>query len=241
MEKTIEKLKSDKHYYGKFGKKFLSNSDIYDLLHNPKEFQQPKEANVNFEFGKAFHEMIMFGTVPTYVEASSRRTNIYKNACADNKVDMMLLDSEVEELTNAVAKAKDNEFVAKLLARADLNFEVPNVAQLTDNKIQWKCKADIVTDDCLYDIKTSSNLKGFKASSRAYNYDSQAYIYSTMFQKPMRFLVVEKKTGCVGLFDVSDESYLAGQEKVERAEQNYITYHLKKTDKLDNFMVYGEI
>ena len=57
MEKTIEKLKSDKHYYGKFGKKFLSNSDIYDLLHNPKEFQQPKEANINFEFGKAFHEV----------------------------------------------------------------------------------------------------------------------------------------------------------------------------------------
>ena len=241
MEKTIEKLKSDKHYYGKFGKKFLSNSDIYDLLHNPKEFQQPKEANVNFEFGKAFHEMIMFGTVPTYVEASSRRTNIYKNACADNKVDMMLLDSEVEELTNAVAKAKDNEFVAKLLARADLNFEVPNVAQLTDNKIQWKCKADIVTDDCLYDIKTTSNLKGFRHSFFTYNYDSQSYIYATMFQKPMRFLVVEKKTGCIGLFDVSDESYERGRTKVELAEENYKKYYLDKTENVKDFMTYEEI
>ena len=31
----IKKLKEDKHYYGKFGKQYLSNSDISTLLTNP--------------------------------------------------------------------------------------------------------------------------------------------------------------------------------------------------------------
>tara|TARA_B100000287_G_C20647362_1_gene785582 strand:- start:454 stop:1179 length:726 start_codon:yes stop_codon:yes gene_type:complete len=241
MEKIIKKLQDDKHYYGEFGKQFLSNSDIYDLIHNPQDFQQPKEPNVNFEFGKAFHEMIMFGNVPQYVEASSRRTKLYRSACEENELDIMLLDGEVQDITNAVTKAKDNEFVAKLLARADLEFEVPNVAVLTANQIQWKCKADIVTKDCVYDIKTTSNLKGFRNSFFAYNYDSQAYIYATIFQKPMRFLVFDKKTGTTGLFDVSDDSYVKGQEKVEQAEDNYKKYYLDKTNHVKDFMVYGEL
>lgn len=241
MEKTIEKLKDDKHYYGAFGKKFLSNSDIFNLIHNPQDFQKEQEPNINFVYGSAFHEMLMFGTEPQYVEASSRRTNIYKEACYESKFDMLLLEGEAKQLQNDVAKARSSDFVAKLLSRQDIEFEVPNVAKLTDNKIKWKCKADIVTKDCLYDIKTTSNLKGFRHSFFTYNYDSQAYIYSTMFQKPMRFLVIEKKTGCIGLFDVSDESYLKGQSKVEQAEDNYKKYYLDKSESIENFMVYEEL
>lgn len=241
MEKVIQKLKDDKHYYGAYGKKFLSNSDIFTLIHNPQEFQKPQEPNVNFVYGSAFHEMMMFGTEPQYIEASSRRTNIYKEAIYESKEDMLLLEGEAEQLKNDVTCARDNEFVAKLLGRDDIEFEVPNVSTLTDNNIKWKCKADIVTKDCLYDIKTTSNLKGFRHSFFTYNYDSQAYIYSTMFQKPMRFLVIEKKTGCIGLFDVSDESYLKGQAKVEQAEDNYKKYFLDKTNSIKDFMVYAEI
>lgn len=241
MEKTIEKLKDDKHYYGAFGKKFLSNSDIFNLIHNPQDFHKPQDPNVNFVYGSAFHEMIMFGTEPQFVEASSRRTNIYKDALVDLDQDMLLLESEAQQLKNDVASATSSEFVAKLLARQDIEFEVPNVSKLTENNIKWKCKADIVTKDCLYDIKTTSNLKGFRHSFFTYNYDSQAYIYSTMFQKPMRFLVIEKKTGCIGLFDVSDDSYLKGQNKVEKAEDNYKKYFLDKSERIQDFMVYEEL
>jgi len=241
MEKIIEQLKDDKNYYGKLGKKYLSNSDIYDLINNPNDFQKPKEQSVAFEYGHAFHEMIMFGTEPQFVSCSSRRTNIYKEALAEKNLDMMLLESEAEQLINEVNKARDNEFVAEVLNNPDVQFEVPNVNVLTDNNIEWKCKADIVTNDWLYDIKTTSNLKGFRHSFFTYNYDSQAFIYSKMFQKPMRFIVIEKKTGCIGLFDVSDNSYTKGQEKVEQAEENYKKYFLDKTDKLKDFMKYEEI
>ena len=34
-EEVIEKLRNDENYYGNFGKKYLSNSDISTLLTNP--------------------------------------------------------------------------------------------------------------------------------------------------------------------------------------------------------------
>ena len=34
-DNVIEKLRDDEHYYGDFGKKYLSNSDISALLTNP--------------------------------------------------------------------------------------------------------------------------------------------------------------------------------------------------------------
>jgi hypothetical protein len=34
-KEVLEKLKEDKNYYGSYGKKFLSNSDISTLLTNP--------------------------------------------------------------------------------------------------------------------------------------------------------------------------------------------------------------
>ena len=34
-KQILKKLRNDEDYYGKFGKKYLSNSDIYYLLNNP--------------------------------------------------------------------------------------------------------------------------------------------------------------------------------------------------------------
>ena len=57
----------------------------------------------------------------------------------------------------------------------------------------------------------------------------------------MRFLVIEKGTGCIGLFETTDEAYDRGMEKVEKAEEMYIKYFLYKTDKVEHHYTYGEI
>ena len=36
----IEQLRDDSKYYGDFGKQYLSNSDIYNLLKNPRQFRK---------------------------------------------------------------------------------------------------------------------------------------------------------------------------------------------------------
>ena len=41
-EEAINKLREDEHYYGEFGKQFLSNSNISTLLKNPLSLGQPQ-------------------------------------------------------------------------------------------------------------------------------------------------------------------------------------------------------
>ena len=37
-EQVIQKLKEDEHYYGSFGKQYLSASNVKDLLFRPTEY-----------------------------------------------------------------------------------------------------------------------------------------------------------------------------------------------------------
>ena len=243
MEKVIQKLKDDKHYYGEFGKKYLSNSDIDALINNPLSFQADKPQSLPFLYGTAFHEMAMFGKSDSMesIESSTRSTKIYKQSILDNGKEIMLLNKEADEIVEMVDIFKSNENIKNIFDDKSIQFEVPMVDTLTANKLSWKGKADIVTDDYIYDIKTCSKLKSFRNSSKAYNYDSQAFIYSKLFQKPMRFLVIEKGTGLIGLFETSDEAYNNGFYKVESAEEQYLKYFVNKEEELRNFTKYGEI
>lgn len=243
MEKVIKKLKDDKHYYGKFGKKYLSNSDIDALINNPFSFQKDKVQSLPFLYGTAFHEMVMFGKSDSMeaIESSTRTTKIYKQSILDMKKEIVLLQKEADEIQSMVDIFKTNENIKKVLDIKNIEFEVPSVGFMTDNDLPWKGKADILTDDFVYDIKTCSKLKSFRNSSKSYNYDSQAFIYSKLFQRPMRFLVIEKGTGLIGIFDTSDEAYDNGYYKVEAAESQYLKYFVNKEEDLNNFTKYGEI
>ena len=55
----LEKLRDDQHYYGEFGKQFLSNSNISSLLTNPLEMNAPQPPNPNFAIGGYFHTAIL--------------------------------------------------------------------------------------------------------------------------------------------------------------------------------------
>jgi hypothetical protein len=243
MEKSVilKELSNDEKYYGEYGKQFLSNSDIDTLINNPAGFMDTREDSINLMYGRAFHELVMFGTTQydNYVEASTRNTKIYKEAEAENG--LMFLKKEWDELNTLVQCAFKNKVFSETVKDASNNFEVPNVGSLIDDDIVWKCKADIVSSDCIIDIKTTSSIKGFKYSSKSWNYDSQAYIYSSLFQKPMKFLVIDKTTKVVGLMDVSDEAYDNGREKVSKAEDNYREYFVNKSKSVENFTIYGEI
>jgi len=59
VDKIIEKLRNDEHYYGEFGKQYLSNSDIKTLLTNPLALGQPSEPRAAFLVGGYFHTAIL--------------------------------------------------------------------------------------------------------------------------------------------------------------------------------------
>ena len=57
--KAIKELLDDKNYYGDFGSKYLSNSDIIFLLKNPTQFKVPIEKSKPLIEGGYFHTCML--------------------------------------------------------------------------------------------------------------------------------------------------------------------------------------
>jgi len=114
---------------------------------------------------------------------------------------------------------------------ARVKYEQPGIVRLFGN--MWKGKADIINEDeqLIIDLKTSADISKFKWSANKYNYDSQAYIYKEMFGYDMLFIVMDKTTHQIGIFDCSDEFYESGRDKVVRATESYELFF--KTDGFD--------
>lgn len=218
----VEQLKNDANYYGDLGKQFLSNSDIGDLLYNPKNFKKKSETTKALIEGSYFHTaMLEPNKLPDFqiVKASSRNTNIYKDAVKESGASMLLLRSEADDLNNIVKIMKGNlHFYDNIYAQGN-QFEVPNVKEVYG--VMWKGKADIVGTDMIIDIKTTSNINDFRYNAKKYNYDSQAYLYQEFFGKPMVFYVIDKTTGMLGEYNCSDDFLESGRVKVISAVDQY--------------------
>lgn len=218
----IEKLQNDADYYGDYGKQFLSNSDIGDLLYNPKNFKKKSETTKALIEGSYFHTAMLEPNKLTdfqIVDASSRNTNIYKDAVKESGASMLLLRSEVIELDNLINIMKGNlHFYDNIYAQGN-QFEVPNVKEIYG--VMWKGKADIVSKDTIIDIKTTSSISDFRWNAKKYNYDSQAFLYQEFFGKPMVFYVIDKTTGMLGEYNCSDDFLESGRVKVISAVDQY--------------------
>ena len=220
----LKKLEEDEYYYGDFGKQFMSNSDIYALLNDPLSFHKKLENNINLLKGGYFHTMILEPEkLCNYasIDASTRNTKIYKDAVKENDGQMILLNKEVAELNALGVKLMECDAARSLIKDIDVEYEVPGLVELEGK--WWKCKGDIInnTQQLIVDIKTTSNIDSFEKSAMLYNYDSQAYIYSSYFGMDMIFLVIDKLTGKIGIFDCSPDFIERGKEKVIAALEQY--------------------
>ena len=91
----------------------------------------------------------------------------------------------------------------------------------------WKGKADVINHEekLVIDLKTTSDIDKFQWSANKFNYDSQAFIYSTLFGYEMLFIVIDKETHQIGLFDCSPDFYESGKDKVKRAVEAYDLFY----------------
>ena len=218
MSDIIEQLRDDANYYGEVGRQYLSNSDIKVLLDNPAMFGVPTPDNPAFALGRLFHQLILEPEKAAKVEgvnASTRTTKVYKDACAEKGVEFMLLTKEMEDAHRWSQKMLGNYDFFEAI-RDDANvYEEPIVGTIMGRK--FKAKADILCPDRIIDLKTTSNIDEFKWSARKYGYDSQCYIYQSLFGVPLVFFAIDKKTGRLGMFEPSEDFVLRGRDKVERA------------------------
>lgn len=218
----LETLRDDKEYYTGIGKNYLSNSDIGALLYNPTQFGKDKERTPAMLSGSYFHTFILEPEKLRNfqaVDASTRTTNLYKEALALTGRDMLLLQKEVDDCERMAKALMGNLTFYDMIRDSANTYEVPAIGEI--GGVQWKGKSDIVGDEILIDLKTTANLDDFKFSARKYNYDSQAYIYNQLFGKPMVFIAVEKDSCRTGLFECSDEFLDRGREKVYKAIEVY--------------------
>ena len=145
--------------------------------------------------------------------------------------ELCLLQHEVDQILLMRDKMMENEICADLIYNGLSDYEEPNIIELEG--LTWKGKADIVNHDekLIIDLKTTSDIHKFQRSARRFNYDSQAYIYSTMFGYEMLFIVVDKNTHQIGMFDCSTNFYESGKDKVSKAVEAYDLFY--KTEDFD--------
>jgi hypothetical protein len=234
-EKVLQKLKIDEHYYGKFGNQYLSNSNISTLMNNPLELGAPSKPNPNFLVGGYFHTAILEPEKLAsfkIIEATSRNTKGYKEISGG---EMCLLQHEADNANLMTDKLMANDICRDLILGSDfersVDYEEPMIKEIEG--AMWKGKADIINHDekLVIDLKTTGDIDRFQWSAKKFNYDSQAYIYSQLFGYEMLFIVIDKKTHQIGMFDCSPKFYETGKDKVKKAVEVYDLFY--KTDDFD--------
>jgi hypothetical protein len=228
---VLDRLKNDEDYYGVFGKKYLSNSDIGTLFKNPMDLGKPTEKTVPMLIGGYLHTCILEPEKLhnfTIVESSSRNTKAYKEI---SNGELCLLQHEVDRIELLRDTILENDICRDLIQADGNEYEKPAITELFGN--QWKGKADIVNhnEKLIIDIKTTSDIDGFKWSAKKYNYDSQAYIYRHLFGYEFIFIAIDKTSFKINIFECSDNFYLTGEDKVEKASHIYDLFY--KTEGFD--------
>lgn len=222
---VLKKLEIDEYYYGDFGKKYLSNSDISTLLTNPLALGQPSKPSPAFLVGGYFHTAILEPDKLVkfkVIESSSRNTKAYKEMSGG---ELCLLQSEVDKIELMTEKVLANNVCKDLIRGINVEYERPGITELAGQ--MWKGKADIVNHDeqLIIDLKTTADINKFRYSASKYNYDSQAYIYSKLFGYEFVFIVIDKNNHQIGLYDCSPQFYERGADKVSRAAEQYKLFY----------------
>ena len=223
----LRKLKNDEDYYGKFGKQFLSNSDIYYLLNNPLMFQQEQTKSPAFLVGGYFHTCILEPDKLesfTIIPSATRNTKAYKEMSGG---ELCLLQHEVDNILLMRDKVMENDICKGLIKGENyaqstcMQWEEPMIKMIEG--MMWKGKADIVNhnEKLVIDLKTTGDINKFKNSAYRFNYDSQAFIYSQLFGYEFLFIVIDKNSHQIGMFDCSPQFYESGKDKVKRAVEAY--------------------
>ena len=243
-KQILKKLKNDEDYYGDFGNQFLSNSHVGRLLNDPLNIFKPMKPSPAFLIGGYFHTCILEpNKLDKYkvIKSTTRNTKQYKDVAGG---ELCLLQQEVDMIELMRDKVMDNDICADLIngscygtLKKVVEYEVPMVTELFGNK--WKGKADIVNhnEKLIIDLKTTADINKFQYSANKYNYDSQAYIYSKLFGYEFLFIVIDKNTHQIGMFDCSPQYYERGEDKVRRASEAYdLFYKTKEFDPKQYFI-----
>jgi len=242
QEEIVGMAYDDEFYYNHLGKNALSSSSLKTILKSPKTYRNilnygdPNSDSPALSAGKLAHWMILEPHKINklhFVDATTKNTKVYKEAKAKyGEVFLTKEKNAAERLTDAVLR---NEAAIKLLNKSE--FEVPQVQML--DGLPFRAKADIIQGDTIIDYKTTAELNTFKYSADKYGYDLQAWLYLKLFdKKKFTFLVIDKASTDIGIFETTDEFLARGENKFKQAVDNY-KYFFEQDNDLDQYVMRG--
>lgn len=238
--RIIERLKDDDEYFGEFGQQWISNSDIKTLLEKPDLYGARFDTTVDFLKGRYLHHRVLQpelfeeeGKFPMIiVDCNTRNNKEYKEIVAENTLEgiekpLYLLKKEADEMNYLADKVLANDDFREALTdyREGDDVEQPEIMELFG--YWFKGKADRINRQLgiVPDFKTTRSLSSFTSNFKKYGYHGQAYLYGELFGMPVEFFVIDKETGRLGRFQVSEETLLEGKAFVmaglERLEYYY--------------------
>lgn len=240
--KLIEKAYDDEFYYGDLNKKALSSSSIKLLVDSPKKYHYVQKYG-SFETqglrdGRLLHTLVLEPEKWdefVFVDVASKNAKAYKEAKEEHgTVYTRKEKQDAERLADALLK---NDKAQQFFYKSE--FEVPQIGLI--NEYPFRGKADIITKGGgICDVKTTTDIRAFKYAASKYGYDIQVYIYCQLFNVnyfDFSFLVLDKSSLDIGVFEVSEEFYLRGKEKTELGISRYKEWFFLKEINLDNYYI----
>jgi hypothetical protein len=240
-EEILANMFDDSFYYGYLGQNALSSSSIKTLISSPKTYYFTKKYGSGetqaLRDGKLFHTMILEPEKLDdiiFVDAATKASKEYKLAKETGKEVYTKTEKKAaERLCDALLR---NEAVKEYLTNAE--FEVPEIAMI--DGIPIRAKADILKGNTIIDLKTTTGIKDFRYSADKYSYDLQAWLYREMFGVDnFVFVVIDKGSLDIAIFECSDEFYEKGKQKFEQGVSNYKYFFQTEGVDLDQYVLRG--
>lgn len=239
----LSKMLDDDFYYGFMHKWAFSSSSIKLLLESPKTYHNVMTYAKNDKSSQALRDgylLHLLVLTPEYfnkqifVDVQSKNTNKFKLAQQEHgEVYTIKEKDDAERLADAVFR---NEPAMQLIKNSKVEF--PGVGYVQGKP--FRAKADVLTNNCIIDLKTTSDIKKFNKAAYWYHYDVQAYLYTEIFGVPdFKFIVIDKKSCDIGISTnpVSQEFIDSGRDKVRYAMKVYADYFEGEGIELDSYYI----
>ncbi len=241
----LERMEDDSFYYGYLGQNALSSSALKDLYKSPKTyFNKTREVNSDapaLREGRLIHTVILeeekVNDKYDFVGVSSRNTKAFKEAKNNAIGKEVMLVSELNRANSLCNDIRFNTDANELLTGG--KAEVSAIGELFG--LPFRGKADYLKDGHLVDLKTTAKLEGWEyAAKYQWHYDMQGWIYCELFGvNKFTYVVLEKTTGNIGIFELTDETRELGGDKVKQCANTYKEYFIDKRSKVNDYTIKG--
>jgi len=250
-EEILAKMSDDEFYYGHLGKHALSSSALKKLVESPKAYKKslkrddkPAQA---LRDGRLVHLCLLEPekVKDLIIMEGTKARNDFKEATAEHGEHLVYTQSEMD---NAywIADAVRNNSSAEYLLNG-LDAEVSGIDEVDGFACRAKADAINKSGSLIVDLKTTSspvNENAFRWSAKNFMYNLQAALYCRIFKaSEFIFLVINKDTKDIGIFDCSEEFITSGQFLIEEGIETYRKYFTSEEGiaQIRNYVVRGTL